>query len=66
VKAIGDEKVVYSWIEWPSKEVRDAGWKKVCADPRMYPDNMLYENHPRIYSGFAPMFDSGNHEDRSS
>ena len=29
VKAGADEKIVYSWIEWPSKEVRDKAWEKV-------------------------------------
>ena len=33
-----DETVVFSWVTWPSREVRDAGWKKVMADPRLQPD----------------------------
>ncbi|WP_374321841.1 DUF1428 domain-containing protein, partial [Pseudoxanthomonas kaohsiungensis] len=36
VKAAPDETVVYAWIEWPSKEVRNAAWPKLMADPRMH------------------------------
>jgi uncharacterized protein YbaA (DUF1428 family) len=59
VKATGDENVVYSWIEWPSKEARDEGWKKVMADPRMQPDmdNMPFDGRRMIYGGFAPILD---------
>ncbi|MFI5408377.1 DUF1428 domain-containing protein [Kaistia sp. UC242_56] len=56
VKATDGEKVVYSWIEWPSKEARNAGWEKVMADPRMRFD-MPFDGQRMIYGGFAPILD---------
>jgi uncharacterized protein YbaA (DUF1428 family) len=38
VKRKDDETVVFSWIIWPSREVRDEGMKKAMADPRLQPD----------------------------
>ena len=38
VKRKDDETVVFSWIVWPSRKVRDEGMKKVMADPRVQPD----------------------------
>ena len=35
VKAEPGEIVVFSWIVWPSKAVRDEGNKTMMADPRM-------------------------------
>lgn len=58
VKAAADEKVVYCWIEWPSKEVRDEGWKKIFADPRMHPDTVPYDGQRRVFGGFAPILDA--------
>lgn len=52
-----DEVVVFSWVEWPSKEVRDAGWEKLMADPEMQPGNnpMPFDGKRMIYGGFAPL-----------
>ena len=60
VKATSDEKVVYAWIEWPSKDVRDEGWKKLMADPRMHPSNgeMPFDGKRMIFGGFAPILDA--------
>jgi uncharacterized protein YbaA (DUF1428 family) len=60
VKTTSGEKVVYSWIQWPSKQVRGEGWKEVIADPRMYPDKntMPYDNKRGVHRGFAPILDS--------
>lgn len=58
VKASGDEVVVYSWIEWPSKEVRNAAWPKVMEDERMQPQGEMPFDGPRmIYGGFEPILD---------
>jgi uncharacterized protein YbaA (DUF1428 family) len=58
VKAKGDEKVVYCWIEWPSKSARDAAWPKLMADPRMNEDSRLYDGQRRVFGGFAPILDA--------
>ncbi|MBC7982553.1 MAG: DUF1428 domain-containing protein [Candidatus Obscuribacterales bacterium] len=57
VKANADEKIVYSWIEWPSKEIRDKGWAKAMNDPRMQPNKMPFDGKRMIFGGFAPMLD---------
>ncbi len=59
VKRGDDETAVFSWIEWPSKEARDAGWKKIMDDPRMQPgaNPMPFDGKRMIYGGFAPIVD---------
>ncbi len=57
VKANGDETVVFSWIEWPSKETRDQAWQKVMSDPKMRDAQMPFDGRRMIYGGFAPIVD---------
>lgn len=57
VQAKDDEVVVFSWIEWPSKEVRDAGMKRMMDDPRMKDMKMPFDGQRMIYGGFAPILD---------
>lgn len=47
-----DETVLFSWVTWPSKEVRDAGWKRVMEDPRMKDQDMPFDGKRLIYGGF--------------
>ena len=59
VKAEPGENVVFSWIEWPSKEARVAGWEKVMADERMKPDGeMPFDGKRMFWGGFAPILDT--------
>ncbi len=59
VKRGDDESVVFSWVEWPSKAARDAGWPKIMADPRLRPDAnpMPFDGARVIYGGFTPIVD---------
>ncbi|MRS15657.1 DUF1428 family protein [Enterobacteriaceae bacterium RIT691] len=59
VKAEESEEVVFSWIEYPSKEVRDAANAKMMADPRMKEmgESMPFDGKRMIYGGFAPILD---------
>ncbi len=60
VKAEGGENVVFSWIVWPSKAVRDEANKKVMSDPRLSPgQEMPFDGKRLIYGGFEVLFDSG-------
>ncbi len=52
VQAEAGEVVVLSWIEWPSKAVRDAGNEKAMKDPRMTMQDMPFDGKRMIYGGF--------------
>lgn len=48
------ESLVFSWVEWPSKEARDAGNKKIHSDPRMNFDcENIFDGKRMIYGGFS-------------
>lgn len=57
VKANDDENVVFSFILWPSKEVRDAAWEKLMADPEMQPgaQPMPFDGKRMFWGGFRPI-----------
>lgn len=58
MKAEPGEVVVFSWIEWPSREVRDAGMKKIMEDPRMQEmGDMPFDGKRMIFGGFEPILD---------
>jgi uncharacterized protein YbaA (DUF1428 family) len=56
VQAKEDEIVIFSWIVYPSKDVRDACNKKIMDDPRLkgMMDNTPFDTKRMIYGGFAP------------
>ena len=60
VKREANEAVVFSWITWPSKAVRDEGWKQVMADPRLQPETnpMPFDGKRMIYGGFQPILEA--------
>ena len=55
VKCEENEVVVFSWVVWPSKEVRHKGWQEVMQDPRMNPETnpMPFDGKRLIYGGFS-------------
>lgn len=54
-----DETVVFSWILWPSRQVRDEGMKKAMEDPRlqMQTNPMPFDGKRMIYGGFNMVVD---------
>ena len=54
VKCEKNESVVFSWIIWPSKEVRNSGWAKIMNDPRMSEERnpMPFDGRRMIYGGY--------------
>ena len=52
VKQQPDETVVFSWIAWPSKEVRNNGMQKAMEDERMKGKDMPFDGKCMIFGGF--------------
>jgi len=59
VKRKDDETVVFSWVVWPSRQVRDEGMAAVMAVPRVQPDMnpMPFDGKRMIYGGFEVIVD---------
>ena len=59
VKAEDGENVVYSYVEWPDKATRDAGWEKMMKDPDMQDGNdMPFDGKRMFWGGFKPIIDT--------
>lgn len=60
VKCEADETVIFSWIVWPSREVRDAAMPRIMNDPRLQPDinPMPFDGKRAITGGFLPIFEA--------
>lgn len=57
------EKVIFGWMTFPSKEVRDEVHKKVASDPKMLAlidplmetGNLIFDASRMVYGGFNPL-----------
>jgi hypothetical protein len=60
-----DETIVFSWIEWPDKAIRDAAMSKMGemtkSDDRMNPEKnpMPFDGKRMIFGGFTPVVELG-------
>lgn len=57
VKAEEGEVVVFSWVEYPSKQVRDAATAKMREDERMKNVDMPFDGKRLIFGGFSPLLE---------
>ncbi len=59
VAAEAGEVVVFSWLEFPDKAVRDAAQAKMMSDPRMKAlgSDMPFDGKRMIFGGFATLLD---------
>ena len=63
VDAKEDEEIVFGWVVFPSKEIRDLANKKVPIDPRMTelvapltdPKKLIFDGSRMVYGGFQPL-----------
>lgn len=51
------ETAAFGWVEWRSKQERDAGWEKVMGDPRMQDQQSPFDGSRMIFGGFEPIVD---------
>lgn len=49
------ETVVFNWMVWPSKALRDEAWSKIPDDPAMQALEMPFDGKRMIFGGFEVM-----------
>jgi len=61
VKCGPDETVVFAWVLWPSKEVREAQFEAALVDPEMGAgaDQMPFDGKRMIFGGFEMVVGNG-------
>jgi uncharacterized protein YbaA (DUF1428 family) len=60
IDAKEDEEIVFGWVVFPSKEIRDLANKKIPKDPRMTeivaplinPEKLIFDDSRMVYGGF--------------
>ena len=59
VKCKPDETVMFSWVEWPSKEVRDKGMEELVKDPFFENEDqtMPFDGARMIFGSFDVILD---------
>lgn len=63
VEATKDEEIIFGWVVFPSKDIRDLANKKVPADPRMAelvapltnPEKLIFDAGRMVYGGFKSL-----------
>lgn len=58
VAAEPGETVLFFWIEWPSRETRDAAWATLMSDGSMGPETMPFDPARAIFGGFEVVLDA--------
>ncbi|WP_350288754.1 DUF1428 domain-containing protein [uncultured Croceitalea sp.] len=61
-----DEEVIFGWVVFPSKEIRDIANKKVPTDSRMTelvapltnPNKLIFDSSRMVYGGFKQLVQS--------
>ncbi|MBC8129677.1 MAG: DUF1428 domain-containing protein [Rhizobiaceae bacterium] len=61
VKLEPGESVVFSWVEWPSKDVRESTKEAIFEEMRavMGDEPMLFDGKRMIFGGFDVILDTG-------
>ncbi|MEX2477555.1 MAG: DUF1428 domain-containing protein [Gracilimonas sp.] len=68
VDAKEDEEIVFGWVVFPSKKIRDLANKKVPTDPRMKElvapltdaEKLIFDASRMTYGGFKPLVQSSD------
>lgn len=52
------ESIAVSWVTWPDRAARDAGWEKLMQDDRMMQLDLPFDGKRMIFAGFDMIQDS--------